>query len=120
MQELQKAGFDASPNDYVEFTAIFRQYTGDRPGLKYYLACILCRNAEEQAKFYEIYDRYFIIPAVEQPVVGVSPEWMSSFLSSVIGFFRILGRLAGSFSFRLLLFVLLCGTVKVIQLLRNK
>jgi hypothetical protein len=59
---LQREGFLLSPTDYVEFTAVFNNFTGSREELKYYLAPILCRNREDQQKFYAIYDRYLTPP----------------------------------------------------------
>lgn len=60
LRRLKREGFSASPNDYIEFTAIFRQYNGTREQFKYYLAPIVCRNKEEQAKFYRVYDGFFV------------------------------------------------------------
>jgi hypothetical protein len=63
LSALQKEGFKLSPTDYVEFTAVFNQFTGSREELKYYLAPILCRNQESQLKFYALYDRFTTPPA---------------------------------------------------------
>jgi hypothetical protein len=60
---LQREGFPLSPTDYIEFTAVFSQFTGSREEFKYHLAPILCRNREDQQKFYAIYDRYATPPA---------------------------------------------------------
>ncbi len=56
---LKKEGFVLSVNDYIEFTAVFNQFKVDRDTLKYYLAPIVCRNREEQEKFYAIYDHVY-------------------------------------------------------------
>ena len=68
---LEREGFALEPGTYVEFTAIFRQFTGNREQLKYYLAPIVCRNREEQERFYSIYDR-FVTPD-ERPRTGGMP-----------------------------------------------
>jgi hypothetical protein len=54
LQELKNEGFSLTLHDHIEFTAIFQQYTGTRAAFKYYLAPIVCRNREEQEKFYRI------------------------------------------------------------------
>jgi len=58
LDQLKRQGFALTPGDYIEFTALFKQFTGTREELKYLLAPILCRNREEQAKFYALYDRF--------------------------------------------------------------
>jgi hypothetical protein len=59
---LKNEGFHLTPTDYVEFTAVFNRFTGTREDLRHYLAPILCRNREDQQKFYAIYDRYATPP----------------------------------------------------------
>src|SRR5450756_1496136 len=84
---LKQQGFALTPNDYVEFTAIFHHFTGSREQLKYYLAPILCRNKEEQAKFYALYDQYSSGPerkripvAQPQPLSALEQKVINSFL----------------------------------------
>ena len=79
LSSLQKEGFKLSPTDYVEFTAVFNQFTGTREELKYYLAPILCRNQESQLKFYALYDRFTTPPETTrhrttEPTTNSSPE----------------------------------------------
>jgi len=70
LSAMQREGFLLSPSDYVEFTAVFNQFRGSRGDLKYHLAPILCRNREDQQKFYAIYDRY----ATPPPPPKVRPQ----------------------------------------------
>lgn len=58
LRELRDAGFALSPTDYIEVTAIFNQFTGTREEFKYHIAPIICRNRDEQAAFYRIYDAH--------------------------------------------------------------
>jgi len=58
LRELRQEGFALSPNDYIEVTAIFNQFTGTREEFKYHIAPIICRNRDEQATFYRIYDAH--------------------------------------------------------------
>jgi hypothetical protein len=58
LRELRDAGFTLSPTDYIEVTAIFNQFTGTREEFKYHIAPIICRNRDEQATFYQIYDAH--------------------------------------------------------------
>src|SRR6185312_15658265 len=67
---LRKAGFQLSPNDYVEFAAIFRQFNGTREELKYLLAPVICRNSGDQQRFYQLYDKY----TTPGPAKHVPPE----------------------------------------------
>lgn len=69
MDELHAEGFVLTLHDHLEFTAIFRSFaatntgtnmgmtTGTREQLKYYLAPIVCKNPEEQERFYAAWDR---------------------------------------------------------------
>jgi hypothetical protein len=58
LDQLSRQGFALTPSDYIEFTALFSQFTGTREEFKYHLAPVLCRNREEQTKFYALYDRF--------------------------------------------------------------
>ncbi|MBN8852842.1 MAG: hypothetical protein BGO55_03705 [Sphingobacteriales bacterium 50-39] len=63
LRELKRAGFFVSLHDSIEFTAVWDKFGGsDVAGFKYYLAPIVCRNKEEQERFYGIYDRFYLSP----------------------------------------------------------
>lgn len=103
LQELKNEGFSLTLHDHIEFTAIFQQYTGTRAAFKYYLAPIVCRNREEQEKFYRIYDRFYTSPP--DPRAEAARGIQKQF-----GIFR-------NFYLRLFLFLFLSGGGKAIQLL---
>jgi len=71
LQELKRAGFAITMQDPIEFAAIFSRYTGERADLKYWLAPIVCRNREEQERFYAVYD-HFVEEAVSRPNGGLA------------------------------------------------
>ena len=85
---LEREGFALEPSNYVEFAAVFNQFTGSREQLKYCLAPIVCRNREEQVRFYSIYDR-FVTPderpktgglPPHQPLTALNQKRMNAFL----------------------------------------
>ena len=77
--ELKKEGFSLSLHDPIEFTVIFNQYSGDKENFKYFIAPIVCRNKEEQEKFYEIYDRLYVRPSLPGRPAVVRPPLSSYF-----------------------------------------
>ena len=117
LQALKQRGFALTPNDYVEFTAIFHQFTGSREQLKYYLAPILCRNKEEQAKFYALYDAYLSRPERPRPPVA-PPQPLSALEQKIINSF--LRRAYKKYYFWILLFSLVAGLVRLAPLLHRR
>jgi hypothetical protein len=112
-QVLRSEGFAVGLQDYLEYTAIFQQYGGDRDRLKYYLAPVLCRNKEEQERFYAIYDRHTTGPESLSPNGRPVKDGRPS-----PNFY--LPRPFRNFYFRALFLFLLIGGSKGIQLLRHR
>src|SRR5882757_9248990 len=111
---LKKEGFAPNLDDYLEFTALFNHFEGERADLKYYLAPVICRNKEDQEKFYEIYDRYYSKTGRKPaPIVKPPPPAPPSSKPNY------LLRALGSFYFWLSFSFFLAGTIKIIPLLRR-
>ena len=63
IEALTLAGFHITPVEYQQLwqalAGTSQAYLHDPARLKYILAPVLCRNAAEQARFYEVFDRYW-------------------------------------------------------------
>src|SRR5579872_2564018 len=56
MDSLRGKGFNLRPSDYAEALAVLdRLKPGDTESLMYYLAPIICKNQEEQDRFYQLF-----------------------------------------------------------------
>lgn len=115
LNRLQGEGFRLSPDDYIEFTAVFGQFEGSREELKYYLAPILCRSREEQVRFYAIYDAYVTPPQNVQRVAR--PMTNPNVTQATAGYF--LKRASRLYYAWVVVFSLLAVTVRVVKALRQ-
>jgi hypothetical protein len=113
LDQLSRQGFALTPGDYIEFTALFDQFTGTREEFKYHLAPVICRNREEQAKFYALYDRYTTPP--DQPKTR-APEMTNPYLTQhTVNYF--LRKASKQFYFWLFLLSLLAAGMRFTVLL---
>lgn len=115
LNRLQREGFRLSPDDYIEFTAVFGAFEGSREELKYYLAPILCRTREEQLRFYTIYDAYVTPP--EEVRRTARPMTNPNVTQITAGYF--MKRASRLYYAWLIVFSLLAGTIRVVRALRH-
>ena len=117
LQQLARQGFALTPSDYIEFTALFSHFTGTREEFKYHLAPILCRNREEQTKFYTLYDRYTTPP--DQPKTRTQQEMTNPYLTQhTVNYF--LRKASKQFYFWLLLLSLVAAGLRLTVLLLHR
>jgi tetratricopeptide (TPR) repeat protein len=87
LKQLIKEKFLIGTQEYTEFTAIFLSFF-EKPDekdrersirqFKYYLSPLVCKNEDQQAKFYQLYDNYFITGkggVTIQPQVVKPRQW---------------------------------------------
>ncbi len=116
LSALKKEGFPLTPTDYIEFTAIFNRFGGTREELRYYLAPILCRNREDQQKFYAIYDR-FITPPENRKRTAPGPDTNPYITQTTASYF--LRKASRQFYAWLILLTLIAGILHAIVVLRS-